>query len=96
MKGVSWLAVKAGVFPVWHLSRALEEASHMPILMFLKSRVENAKALRWKEVGHAGGRARRRRGCRWRAGEHPRVGGWSGSNGGARFCTPAVLRISEP
>lgn len=41
------------------MSRALEEASHMPILMFLKSRVENAKALRWKEVGHAGGRARR-------------------------------------
>lgn len=78
MKGVSWLAVKAGVFPVWHLSRALEEASHMPILMFLKSRVENAKALRWKEVGHAGGRARRRRGCRWRAGEDL---GWEGGQG---------------
>lgn len=73
------------------MSRALEEASHMPILMFLKSRVENAKALRWKEVGHAGGRARRL--------ERLQVesrGGWSGSNGGARFCTPAVLRISEP
>lgn len=90
------MAVKAGVFPVWHLSRALEEASHMPILMFLKSRVENAKALRWKEVGHAGGRARRLERLQVESRGGPRVGGWSGSNGGARFCTPAVLRISEP
>lgn len=50
--------------------------------MFLKSEIENAKVLRWKEVGHAGGRARRLERLQVGSRGGPWVGGQSGSNGG--------------
>lgn len=58
------------------MSRALKEVSQLAIVLFQESRVESAKALRWKEVGHVGGRALGGwNGCRLGAGVKLEVGG---------------------